>query len=108
MFLVVICLVHFVENPQELCQTMNMFQISVLLRYIRHSPHYSSFCGTHWVISERELDLFKSCVDLWMITNPTGRERTRADWVALLAKVGLKIVEVHQKGADNVIEVDLV
>ena len=61
-----------------------------------------------WVIREQELDLFKSCVDLWMMTNPTGRERTRADWDALLAKVGLKIVEVHKRGADNVIEVDLV
>ena len=61
-----------------------------------------------WVIPEERLDLFRSCVDLWMMTNPTGRERTRAEWDALLAKAGLKIVEVHVKGADSVIEVDLI
>jgi hypothetical protein len=50
---------------------------------------------------------FRSSVDLWMMTNPTGRERTRDEWDALLARAGLNIVEVHTKGADTVIEVDV-
>jgi demethylsterigmatocystin 6-O-methyltransferase len=47
------------------------------------------------VLPETHVDWSATCIDFLMLSTFASQERTRAQWVQLLEKSGLKVVDIH-------------
>lgn len=68
---------------------------------------YSRILINDFVLPDTNASLFQASMDLWMMAEVSGKERTRQDWATLLAAAKLQIVEIHRLGTDSVIEIEL-
>ncbi|EFE32575.1 O-methyltransferase, putative [Trichophyton benhamiae CBS 112371] len=73
------------------------------------TPGYSKLLIHDHVIPETKAYWESTSLDLIMMANFRGIERTTTDWYALLESAGLKIVNIWtgQRGIESLIECDL-
>lgn len=50
------------------------------------------------VLPEAHVDWSATCIDLLMLSSFASQERTRTQWVRLLEKSGLKVMDIHAYG----------
>jgi hypothetical protein len=70
---------------------------------------YSRVLFNEIVVSEEKPTLAATNMDMMMLAHLNVRERTEAEWISLLAKGGLKVVEIHTYPgvAESLIEAEL-
>ncbi|KAH8428364.1 uncharacterized protein LDX57_006065 [Aspergillus melleus] len=73
-------------------------------------PGYSRVLLNEIVVSEEKPTLAATSMDLMMLAHFAVRERTEADWRAILEKAGLRVVKIYTYPgvAESVIEAELV
>ncbi|KIJ48665.1 hypothetical protein M422DRAFT_777827 [Sphaerobolus stellatus SS14] len=93
----------FHDWPDENCVTILKHTAAAMTR------EYSKMLIFEWILPVRDVPLYPALLDVNMMAVLNGMERTEAQWTALLAQAGLKIVKFHKAGADaeGLIEAEL-
>lgn len=60
-----------------------------------------------FVLPDKGANIFHSAVDMWMMAEVAGKERTLTQWIDLAHLAGLRLVEAYQRGTDAVVEMAL-
>jgi hypothetical protein len=78
----------------------------ILANVRRAIPPTGKLLLLEWVVPDDGRDSFAKLLDLEMLVNGTGRERTRAQYDALLRKSGFALRRIVETGGSAVIEAD--
>lgn len=93
----------FHDWPDASCVTILKHTAAAMTR------GYSKILIFEWILPARDVPLYPALLDVNMMALLNGMERTEAQWTALLASAGLRVVKFHKNrpDAEGLIEAEL-